>query len=750
MEVYRFPVLVWKDSAGFYTASLADAEGVVEVLVPVVGYGETPQAALSQIKDYVNWHYKKNPWYGGPTVISSKLVHYKVKVRPEYRVEGKIYPYERNLTLKVSVVDCLHEGGIRSAVIPRLSVEFFYSQGQLRDLVAHYVQEKMSGLPPRVISRYLPPQEVFLETITAKSANTEYKESSEADIEFLKVVAEPLGTKTFKARYSRPFHRDATVAELVKRLSGRGSNVLLVGERGCGKTSVLLEAVRKLEKRIKGDERYSRRYWMTRGARIIAGMRYLGQWEERMEMVVEELANIEGVLCLENLQEMIQTGGRGPEDSVAAFLTPYMERGEMVLVAEATPQELDACRRLLPGFVDLFSVLPLPKFDSSVALEVLSEVVQQLDRRFRTEAAPEVVGECFRLHKRFLPYHAFPGKASQFLSQLYDEKKRDSGRVDRTAVVTRFSRETGLPLNLLRDEDPLPLSDIQEYFRERVVGQDTACQEVSDLVSTFKAGLNDPERPLGVLLFCGPTGVGKTEMAKTISKCFFGAGSAAERLVRLDMSEYGGYGAARRLLGDKDRPGELIRRVRQQPFTVVLFDEIEKAHPDIFDLLLGVFDEGRLTDPWGRVTTFRSTVIIMTSNLGVSALRPIGIHQSKAPSYTAEIMNFFRPEFFNRIDSVVSFDPLKPEDIVKITSMELRALCEREGLQRRGLSLRWTEAVVEHLANLGYDARYGARPLKRAIEQKVVVPLARYLVEHPELRDCPIDVELSDQEIVLG
>lgn len=750
MKMFRHPVLVWKDKAGFYTAALADAEGVVEVLVPVVGYADTPRKAVEQIKDYIRWYYKEHPWAEGPTMISSKLTHYTVKVRPEHRMRERIYPYERNLSFRVEVVDCVHDGGIRSAVIPRLQVEFFYSQGQLKDLVRHYVQERLSGKPPRVLARYFPPEEVSLEYVTAKVDVKDIARDSEPELRSLKAVAEALGTRTLKSRYSRPYGRDDLVAELVARLSERSANVLLVGERGSGKTSVLLEAVRKIERRIRGESKVKFRHWMTRGGRIIAGMKYLGQWEERAEAVIEELGEIEGVLCFESLQEIIRTGGQGPESSIGAFLTPYIERGETTLVAEATPRELDACRRLLPSFVDLFSILRLPDFTSNEALSVLSEVMTQLDKKYRVSAAPDIVGECYRLHKRFLPYHSFPGKASQFLHQLYEERTRDELPVDRRSGVEKFSRETGLPLNLLRDEELLPSSEIRDFFTQRIVGQDNACGAVTDLVSTFKAGLNDPERPLGVLLFCGPTGVGKTEMAKAVTKRFFGAGENKDRMVRLDMSEYGGPGASHRLLGTEARPGELVKRVREQPFTVVLLDEVEKAHPDVFDLLLGVFDEGRLTDPWGRVTTFRSTVIIMTSNLGVASLRPVGFNQSKTPSYSAEIMNFFRPEFFNRIDSVVSFDPLTEESIKKITELELAALAEREGISKRQLRLDWTEAVVEHLSGLGYDARYGARPLKRTIEEQVVVPLARYLVDYPELVDCEIHIELRDGVIELG
>lgn len=749
MERYRFPVLVWADSAGFYTAALVDAEGVVDHSAGVTAYAPTAKEALAQIKEFLKWFYSKYPWASGPTYSHCKPVTYKVRVRPEYRVRGKIYPYERNLTLKVTVVDCTHTSGLRSAVIPRLGVEFFYSQGQLRDLVKHYVQEHLSGLPPRVLSRYLTPEQLFLEFLSVKNPGVPQSGKVEPDIECLSQVAERLGSKVFRVRYSRAYGRETVVQELVERLSGRGGNVLLLGERGSGKTSVLVEAVRKLEKTRKDPDSYRHRYWLTRGARVIGGMRYLGEWEERMEYVVDELSNIEGVLCIESLLELVQTGGRGPEDSIAAFLIPYVERGELTLVAEATPKELDICRRLLPGFVDLFATLALPQFSSKEALEVLGQVVAQLDRKYRVDSESAVVGECYRLHKRFLPYHSFPGKASQFLSQLFEECSHNQVPPQRETVVDRFSKETGLPLNLLRDEDPLPTSEVEEFFRQRVIGQEEACRAVTSLVSTFKAGLNDPERPLGVFLFCGPTGVGKTQMAKTLSHCFFGAARGEERMVRLDMSEYGGPGAAQRLMGSQDRPGELVRRLRQQPFTVVLLDEIEKADPDVFDLLLGVFDEGRLTDRWGRTTTFRSSVLIMTSNLGVSALRPIGINQNKTPSFEAEVMSFFRPEFYNRIDSVVSFSPLEPDHIHAIAGLELKGLGARDGLQRRGLKLRWTEGVISRLADLGYDPRYGARPLKRTIEELVAVPLARYLVDHPELRDCTVDLELQGEEIVL-
>jgi len=293
---------------------------------------------------------------------------------------------------------------------------------------------------------------------------------------------------------------------------------------------------------------------------------------------------------------------------------------------------------------------------------------------------------------------------------------------------------------------------VLNWFRAIVIDQPEACEAAANIVMTVKAGLNDPLRPPAVMLFCGPTGVGKTHMAQALASYFFGNSEAnsererrgvaqhpvahapsspnASRLIRLDMSEYGGFDAVYRLLGPpQGEPGELVKRVRRQPFSVLLLDEIEKAAADVFDTLMGVFDEGRLTDQYGRVTNFRSMIIVMTSNLGAGQARAVGFGGENAGlQYQDVAMRFFRPEFFNRMDAVVTFRPLLPASVKAITRRELDAIAKREGLIRGGVSVKWSEALVEHLASEGFDARYGARPLQRAIEREVVAPLARWLL----------------------
>jgi ATP-dependent Clp protease ATP-binding subunit ClpA len=286
---------------------------------------------------------------------------------------------------------------------------------------------------------------------------------------------------------------------------------------------------------------------------------------------------------------------------------------------------------------------------------------------------------------------------------------------------------------------------VEEELHRRIIGQPEACRTMAELMATFKAGLADLERPIGTLLFCGPTGVGKTELAKSVSRYLFGHGSDTNRLIRLDMSEYSAPWNAERLITKEDgTPSDFLARVRQQPFVVVLFDEIEKAASEVFDVLLGLMDEGRLTDRFGRTTNFRSAIVVMTSNLGTSSQRSIGYSSQPADTYEAEVRSFFRPEFFNRLDAVVTFRPLDPETCLAITRKELDEIAGREGFTKANLRLSYTQRLVEHLMKEGFDTRYGARPLQRVLETEVVGVISRHLVAHPGIRNTEIHLDADD------
>ena len=241
-----------------------------------------------------------------------------------------------------------------------------------------------------------------------------------------------------------------------------------------------------------------------------------------------------------------------------------------------------------------------------------------------------------------------------------------------------------------------------------------------------------------------PRAWARRSSARTLSEFCFGHGDEKDRLIRLDMSEYATYGAAERLLGESSTGGSgLVKRARQQPFVVLLLDEIEKAAPEVFDVLLNLLDEGRLIDAFGRLTSFRSAIIIMTSNLGVQTHDPLGFGAEPHVGYVDEVERFFRPEFVNRIDEILSFNPLSLETIVAITEKELLELTVREGLDTRHITLSWNDEVVHRLAEIGYSQRYGARNLQRTLERHVVIPLARLLLDRPELRDTTLHLEVD-------
>jgi ATP-dependent Clp protease ATP-binding subunit ClpC len=335
-----------------------------------------------------------------------------------------------------------------------------------------------------------------------------------------------------------------------------------------------------------------------------------------------------------------------------------------------------------------------------------------------------------------MPYNALPGRATRFLTGLFDKgKKREKSELTLADVFEAFIEQTGLPEQMLRDDLPLEFDEIEKEFTKSIIGQTAACRMAAEVIATFKAGMNDPRRPLATLLFCGPTGVGKTELAKTMSTYLFGHGKKSDRLIRLDMSEFASPWNVERLVSKDDgTPSEFLQKVRQQPFVVVLLDEIEKASAEVFDMLLGVLDEGRLTDRFGRTTIFRSAIVIMTSNLGGAKGKSIGFEAGAEGLYEKAVQDFFRPEFFNRIDAVVSFRPLNEE---------VADLSRRDGLAQVGLRLVAGDAMIEHLLRTGFDWRYGARPLQRVLETHVVTPLSRYLLNQPELRDAEVHIDID-------
>lgn len=756
MASYVFPVLLWNDAAGGVSGVL-----VGDYLSPSVR-GATSHEVVRALSDLLSWRSEHTPWGITPELTEPRLIEIKVEVRAQYTDHSghRLIPVPELVTLRVPCVTGIAENGLPVCEVPTMKLRFHYQNDtQLKDLVRHYVKDHCTGHTPAALALKMPPRGAWLEQVTAREPRASNRQTpirEREDMQVLFTVADPLLHSPVRA--SAAYGRDALVTELVHKWTQERAHILVVGEPGCGKTTIITDAARRMSRQSpEGDEEKSMRSWRCwrgSGARMIAGMKYLGQWEERCEAFIRALSKIDGIFCVENLLELLRVGGAEANDSVGAFLLPFLQRREIHMVAEATPAEVDACRRLMPNLLDVFQILHVPPFDDTEACSVLERVAHGCATADRLEFVPGTLNLIFRLFRRFQPYTAFPGPASGFVRKLAENAARkplDSRTITAADVLALFIQRTGLPELLLRDELPLSGADVRAALARKIMGQPAAVDVAARVVTSLKAGMSDPARPLGVLLFCGPTGVGKTALAKTLAEYCFGAGTEKDRLIRLDMSEYSGWGAAHRLQHSPDGDAAFwIQKLRHQPFSVLLFDEIEKAAPEVFDVLLGLLDEGRLTDRFGRVTNFRSAIIIMTSNLGATAQGALGFGSDSAPAaFEGAVKSFFRPEFFNRLDAVVTFDPLTTNYVREIALKELRDLAAREGLTEAGLKLQWSPELLETLVRDGYDHRYGARPLQRALERLVVAPLAKWRLEHPQIRGKLLSLGIQNGRVIV-
>jgi ATP-dependent Clp protease ATP-binding subunit ClpA len=525
---------------------------------------------------------------------------------------------------------------------------------------------------------------------------------------------------------ARALGRNREVAELTRLVDAADRRpVLLVGPRQSGKTTVLHEYVYRTVAQRKSPYRARHNVWLLSPQRLIAGMSYLGQWEQRLLAILKTARKRDHVLYFDDLLGAYRAGvSRDSKLCVAEVLKPYVERGEVRVLAEMTPEKLQVWRERDRGFADLFHVIPVGETDERGTLQILVSVLRGLEGRHRTRFDVEALPATIELVRRYVRDAAFPGKAAVFLEHV--AAKHPGGEVSRETVYREFAAKTGLGVSFADRRQKLPREVIVEALGREVIGQRQAVDAVADVLSIAKAQLNDPRRPLGSLLFVGPTGVGKTQLAKTLAAYLFGD---AERLLRFDMNEFVAPGAAARLVGTfADPEGLLTSAVRRQPFCVVLLDEIEKAHPDVLDLLLQVMGEGRLTDALGRTTDFGNAIVILTSNLGTrEAGAAVGFRSgasSDAPHYLRAAERFFRPEFFNRLDRVVPFDRLSREEVRQIAELVIHGVFQRQGLVRRKCVLEVEPQALDRVVEQGYHPALGARALKREVERQLTQPVA--------------------------
>jgi ATP-dependent Clp protease ATP-binding subunit ClpA len=547
------------------------------------------------------------------------------------------------------------------------------------------------------------------------------------------------------------FEIEQLVAQLADRLlTPQPPSMLLVGPSGVGKTAVFRELVRRRRSLDLGGTPF----WSTSGARLIAGMSGFGMWQERCQALVREAAKRKAVLHLGNLVELAEVGKcASTSEGIASFLRAHLVRGEFVAVAECTPEQWSLLEREEPQLLSAFERMDVEEPDNERGRAILLGRSIADAKSGGAALDGPALATLDRLHRRYATYSAYPGRPLRFLENLGRDHPAGSS-LTASDVTRAFSQETGLPLFLLDDAVPLDLQQTFDWFARKVIGQDEAIDLVVGLLATIKAGLARPRRPLASLLFIGPTGVGKTEMAKALAEFLY---QAPDRMVRFDMTEYADSAAVERLAGGAfGSAGLLTSKVREQPFGVILFDEFEKAHARFFDLLLQVLGEGRLTDAAGRVADCCNAVVIMTSNLGAESFQRAAIGFPAAGEEPAEISHahfekhvrqFLRPELFNRLDRIVAFAPLGEETLRSIAVRQLEQIRRRDGIQYSGVMLALSDAVEKRLAAQGHEPRYGARPLRRAIERHLLAPLAAALNRYTGDTAREAEVGLSGDDL---
>ncbi|MFG2510971.1 ATP-dependent Clp protease ATP-binding subunit [Streptomyces sp. NPDC048584] len=584
------------------------------------------------------------------------------------------------------------------------------------------------------------------------------------------------------------------------------NNPVLIGDAGVGKTAVVEGLAQRIAEGDVPDILLGRRVIALDLTAVVAGTRYRGDFEERMTHIVEEIRTHSDqlIIFIDELHTVVGAGGGGEGGSMDAgnILKPALSRGELHIVGATTLEEYRRIEKDA-ALARRFQPIMVPEPTPADAVEILRGLRDRYEAHHQVRYTDEALLAAVELSDRYLSDRRLPDKAidlidqagarvrlrartkgtdvralereveqltcdkdqavadeqyeqatqlrdrivelRQRIAQTGGEDEVDEGQslwVDSESIAEVVARQTGIPVSRLTEEEKDRLLGLEQHLHQRVVGQDEAVRVVSDAVLRSRAGLASPDRPIGSFLFLGPTGVGKTELARALAEVLFGS---EDRMVRLDMSEYQERHTVSRLVGappgyvGHEEAGQLTEVVRRHPYSLLLLDEVEKAHPDVFNILLQVLDDGRLTDSQGRTVDFTNAVIVMTSNLGSEAITRRGAtlgfasggadtdEEARREQVLRPLREHFRPEFLNRIDEIVVFRQLTAEELRRITDLLLEST--RRGLKGRGVAVDFTDAAVDWLAERGYQPEYGARPLRRTIQREVDNQLSRLLLD---------------------
>jgi ATP-dependent Clp protease ATP-binding subunit ClpC len=614
--------------------------------------------------------------------------------------------------------------------------------------------------------------------------------------------------------------REKEIERVAQVLSRRKkNNPVLIGEPGVGKTAIAEGLASRIVERKVSRVLYDKRVIALDLAALVAGTKYRGQFEERMKAVMTELEKTDDViLFIDELHTIVGAGGASGSLDASNMLKPALARGEVQAIGATTLNEYRQFIEKDGALERRFQKIMVDPTTPEQTIEILNQIKSKYEKHHSVRYTDDALEACVKLTDRYVSDHFLPDKAIDALDEagarvhlsnitvpqniidleeeiettseeknsmvkkqrfeeaarLRDKEKRlieeleiaqqewekesenivyDVNEEDVASVIAMMS---GVPVNKISQKEGQKLLKMKESLSGKVIGQEEAIIKLTKAIQRTRAGLKDPSRPIGSFIFLGPTGVGKTEMAKVLSKYLF---DKEDTLIRIDMSEYMEKFSVSRLVGAPpgyvgyEEGGILTEKVRRKPYSVVLLDEIEKAHPDVFNILLQVLDDGILTDSLGRKVDFRNTIIIMTSNIGARDIRNmgkgIGFDTDDSPFDYAKMKStiqdalkkVFNPEFLNRIDDVITFKPLEKEDIFQIIDLLNEELFDR--IKELGFEIQVTKAAKEFITDKGFDQKYGARPLKRAIQKYIEDPLAEEILENEHKAGSVIKIKMN-------
>ena len=552
------------------------------------------------------------------------------------------------------------------------------------------------------------------------------------------------------------------VARTLRR--SKKNNPLLLGDSGVGKTAVVEGLAYDIVHGRAPKFLHNRRIIGLEIGMLVAGTSLRGQFEERIVGIVDEAKNAPDViLFIDEIHTIVGAGDTIDSNLDAAnILKPALARGEITCIGATTFEEYRKAIAKDPALDRRFRTIDIREQSVAETLVVVEHVYQRYEEHHKVKILPEAREAAVRLSDRYIRDRRLPDKALDLLDEACarlaiqtNNPDENAERLEVTAetVAQVLSEWTGIPVSELTADERQRVAQMAEALSRRVVGQEHAIQTVADAIKTNRAGLGDPKRPIGVFLFLGPSGVGKTELAKALAEFLF---NDEDAMIRLDMSEFHDEHTVARLIGappgykGMEQGGQLTEALRRRPYSVVLLDEVEKAAPEVFDIFLQVFDEGRLTDAQGGTVDARHAVWIMTSNIGTGEVgKGLGFtaQPDQLPDYDFHLKKHFRPEFLNRLDEVVIFKPLSPQTLEAILDLQLKEVTKR--LAEQKLTLTLDQSARQLLLREGYDPAYGARPLRRAIQRLLTRPLSNAILAETFSPGDTVYVEAQGDTLVL-